>query len=331
MKTIKKYGIILLSTVVLCLQSCLKVDEEKFFSVYTGEALVSEKGVTLTARINKEVLEQHGECGFSISIYDPNDCYYHYHSFGYHYAEKINGDYITISLPLFWEYEDGHIVDLRGKTLRFSPFLNNWEEEGRIKEIEIPNYKTPDYADLGLSVKWATYDIGAEKIEEDGLLFRWGETTGVETDYSDYYDWDWSNYKWCYGGQWSLAKYCTDESYGYYYDFIDNITTLEAEDDAASVLWGDEWRMPTKEEFQELIDKCSWTYVDILTPARDYVLLSAYKVESDNGNFIFLGCNDYWSSSLYEEIPYQAYCFYSTNGRKRDRCERCLIRAVRED
>ena len=154
-----------------------------------------------------------------------------------------------------------------------------------------------EYVDLGLSVKWATCNVGANKPEEYGDYFAWGETAPKEV-------YDWSTYKWCNGSETTLTKYCTDDSLG----IVDNKTQLELSDDAAHVNWGGDWRMPTDAEMTELIEQCIWTWT-----TQNGV--NGYKVTSKrNGNSIFLpaascrydtslgraGSNgSYWSSSLY--------------------------------
>lgn len=166
-----------------------------------------------------------------------------------------------------------------------------------------------EYVDLGLSVKWATCNVGASKPEESGGYYAWGET-----EEKDDYGW-WDTYKWCEGDECSMTKYCIDS----YYGKIDNKMVLAPEDDVAHVKWGGTWRMPTKAEMQELLDKCEWQW----TNRRG---VYGYRVFGPNGNSIFLPaagfryCTDlydtgyngyYWSSSLYEGYSNGAYywCF----------------------
>ena len=168
------------------------------------------------------------------------------------------------------------------------------------------------YVDLGLSVKWATCNVGANSPEEYGDYFAWGETEPKST-------YDWSTYKWCNGSYDSLTKYCTNSNYGR----VDNKTTLELSDDAAYVNWGGSWRMPTDAELTELREQCTWTWT-----TQNGV--DGYKVTSkSNGNSIFLPAAGYrsarsltdagsrgyyWSSSLDTVDPYAAWCvgFYSS-------------------
>lgn len=174
-----------------------------------------------------------------------------------------------------------------------------------LEEEESDDYNGHEYVDLGLSVKWATMNIGASKPEDYGDYFAWGETT-TKTTY------DWSTYTWCNGSESTMTKYCTV-----------NNTTLELTDDAAHVNWGGSWRMPTKAEQDELRTKCTWTWT---TQGG----MNGYKVTSKtNGNFIFLPAAGYrydsslyyagsygyfWSSSLSTSYSGSAYYLYFYSG-----------------
>ena len=98
--------------------------------------------------------------------------------------------------------------------------------------------------DLGLSVKWASCNVGATAPEGYGDYYAWGETD-TKSDYS------WSTYIWCNGSGRTLTKYCTDSSYGN----VDNKITLDSDDDVAHVEWGGSWRMPTLDEIKEAAKK----------------------------------------------------------------------------
>lgn len=94
-----------------------------------------------------------------------------------------------------------------------------------------------EYIDLGLpsGTLWATMNIGASSPEDYGDYFAWGETAPKDV-------YDWSTYKWCNGSSNTLTKYCFNSSYGNN-GFVDNLTELDPEDDAATVNWGQDWRM----------------------------------------------------------------------------------------
>ena len=102
--------------------------------------------------------------------------------------------------------------------------------------------------DLGLSVKWASCNLGASKPEEYGKYYAWADTKGYTS--SESHDFSWANTPYCTNPSTpssSWSKYNTDDA------------KLESADDAASVNLGGAWRMPTHAEWQELSSKCTWT------------------------------------------------------------------------
>jgi hypothetical protein len=174
-----------------------------------------------------------------------------------------------------------------------------------------------EWVDLGLSVKWATCNVGATAPEDYGNYYAWGEIA-TKTTY------DWSTYKYSNGSNSTLTKYCDDASYGKD-GFTDELTTLTAADDAATQNWGRNWRMPTENEWQELIDNCTWTWTTLNG-------VNGYEVKASNGNSIFLPAAGYyngdelynagsdgyyWSSSLGAFYPGCASLMYFFSGRHR--------------
>ncbi|MBQ0096528.1 MAG: Ig-like domain-containing protein, partial [Bacteroidales bacterium] len=164
-----------------------------------------------------------------------------------------------------------------------------------------------EWVDLGLSVKWATCNVGASSPEGYGSYFAWGETS-PKSEYT------WANLKYRTEGEMlnaKFSKYVASSEYGP----VDNKTTLELSDDAARANWGGSWRMPTIAEFEELIDNCTWTWTKMNGK-------NGYKVVSkSNGNSIFLPAAGfrhfkvlldagsfglYWSSSLDESYSFNA-------------------------
>lgn len=183
--------------------------------------------------------------------------------------------------------------------------------------------------DLGLpsGLKWANCNIGASSPEEYGDYFAWGETGPY---YSSQNPLTWksgksagyvlASYRWCNGHFDGLTKYNTDGNYG---PVVDNKTVLELADDAARANCGGSWRMPTREEFQELLNNCTteWTTLN----GVDGRMITS----KNNGNSIFLpaagdwdgtslsnaGSNGrYWSSSLDTDGPYCALILYFDSG-----------------
>lgn len=175
------------------------------------------------------------------------------------------------------------------------------------------NYNGYEYVDLGLpsGIKWAACNVGATAPEEYGCYYSWGETE-EKTNY------DWSTYKHCGGSNSTMTKYCNKSNFG----TVDDKTVLDLDDDVAHVEWGGDWRMPTKEEQDELRDNCTWEW----TTLND---VAGYRVTGPNGNSIFLpaagyrvgkdigekGKNGYyWSSSLFPTLCYNAYALRFYNG-----------------
>ena len=136
-----------------------------------------------------------------------------------------------------------------------------------------------EYVDLGLSVKWATCNLGAEKPEDAGGYYAWGE-------------------------KFTKATYTSDN-----YSITSSPTTLPLRNDAANYIMKDNWRIPTKAEFKELIDNCTMT-----------TLSYGVKFTAKNGNYIilpFTGFKEeklkstqygyYWTSNLYPSTSSKAY------------------------
>lgn len=125
--------------------------------------------------------------------------------------------------------------------------------------------------DLGLSVKWATCNVGSDTPEGYGDYYAWAETSTKE-------NYTWRSYKHCDGSSTKLNKYCVGNSYGK----SDNLSEMEAADDVATQLWGVQWRTPTDAEMTELREKCNWNWTT-QNGVSGYVITSR-----KNGNSIFL-------------------------------------------
>ncbi len=131
------------------------------------------------------------------------------------------------------------------------------------------------YADLGLSVKWATCNVGANSPEEYGDYFAWGETT-TKAEYTS-------------GNSLTCGLYISElQSQG----IVDGNGNLTPSHDAATANWGGTWRLPTKAELLELLNNCTWEWTALNG-------INGYKVTGPNGNHIFLPAAGYrYGSSL---------------------------------
>ncbi len=151
-------------------------------------------------------------------------------------------------------------------------------------------YYYPENAiDLGLSVRWAKTNVGASISTNSGIFCAWGDPEGTYNLTSTNYNRD-------------VSEIAGNPEY-----------------DIATNLWNERWQIPTKEQWQELIDECTWEYQH----DSDHNL-HGYLVTGTNGNSIYLpmynyiiGTNEpgeseypgyYWSST--EQNDYHAYCMY---------------------
>lgn len=186
-----------------------------------------------------------------------------------------------------------------------------------------------EYVDLGLpsGTLWATCNIGATSPEKYGNYYAWGETE-PKKDYS------WNTYKYgTYNDDYDYSKLTK-------YNGIDGLTTLEADDDAATTNWGDAWRTPTSAEWEELCYECEWKWTDNYKATTG---VAGYFVIGNNGNSIFFPAASkrdnedlsdvgnwccYWSSSLntdyhsnacgtFLSIFWEPYSFECASGTRR--------------
>lgn len=172
-----------------------------------------------------------------------------------------------------------------------------------------------EYVDLGLSVKWATCNIGAERPEEYGDYYAWGEVYPKANSICDS-----TTYAWYDTITESLTKYVTKETYG----TVDNKIQLEKEDDIAHKLWGGKWRIPSTKEYNELRENCTWTWIEqngvygykITSKKPKYsqrsIFLPATGVRADSTLYNDGHIGYYWSRELspyYSDCAYYLYAF----------------------
>lgn len=161
-------------------------------------------------------------------------------------------------------------------------------DEGKVTNLDAQLKEEIKYVDLGLSVYWATCNIGADSPSDFGNFYAWGETA-PKSRYA------WENYK--FGDSRRQSKYNRN----------DDFDVLRDEDDVARVENGEGWHIPTIDEWVELRDKCAWEW-SIFNGVRGYMVIGP------NGNSIFLPAagyyygnqgyknkgvvGEYWTSSL---------------------------------
>lgn len=162
------------------------------------------------------------------------------------------------------------------------------------KESDSYRVAIPEAVDLGLSVKWASFNLGANSPEETGDYFAWGETRPKE-------DYSWATYKWCNGSETALTKYNTKHEFGP----VDNKTILDPEDDAAHVLLGGKWRMPTNPELKELMDHENCSFTTYTKEDGVVILKITSKKEGFTDKYILIPFAGYRSDKayFYNKIP----------------------------
>ena len=197
--------------------------------------------------------------------------------------------------------------------------------------------------DMGLpsGTKWASMSIGSSAPHQIGLYFAWGETVGYTGDPNDGRNFWYDDYKWnteegyyawfgttkyqipdTIDGQGGHPKSCWYDENGVFIG--DNKTELDPEDDAARVLWGNGWRMPTRDEVAELCNNCTseWETIEGVIGIR--------MTSKINGNSLFFpACGDrgngeihwvgeqgyYWSSTIdVTNTGYGCYLVFSKLG-----------------
>ncbi len=207
-------------------------------------------------------------------------------------------------------------------------------------ELESSSDVIREFVDLGLTsgTLWATTNVGADNPQDIGLFFAWGDTEGHGSDPADDYMFSWENYKWgeVSGYDTFFTKYCSDSSRGKD-GFTDGKFELDPEDDAAYVNWGNEWRMPSKQQLDELLNECTWTLATIGD-------MTGYEVKGPNGNSIFLPTTGwriddmlleggaYWSRSGTPDdvggafyLGWDEWGFYEFGGRCDGQCVRPVV------
>ena len=174
--------------------------------------------------------------------------------------------------------------------------VNGGESKSSISKS---NNAQKERVDLGLSsgILWATCNIGASSPSEIGDYFAWGEK-----EPKDAYGWD--TYKLCRGSYNSIFKYTE----------TDRKKVLDSQDDVAKSVLGGEWRIPTKEDMEELVEECEWKWTSLNGQL-------GWKVIGSNNNYIFLpasgaassyriaGVNElgrYWTATR-DDSNYSAY------------------------
>lgn len=239
---------------------------------------------------------------------------------------------VPVTLLSGKQYTVNVLVHDSGIQVTISAEIYNWDDGGEIPEASMG---APEAVDMGVSVKWASFNLGATLPEEFGDYYAWGETQTKE-------DYSWSTYAWSANGTSnSMTKYCLSSTYG----TVDGKDVLDPQDDAAHVLLGNGWRMPTRAEWAELYEHSTWTWTTyhgvwggIITSTVDgyqdkFIFLpAAGRMDGTQHTTQDAGC--YWTSNLStNNNPYNVdfdYNRFLDDWNPGYRCRGHNIRAVKE-
>ena len=167
--------------------------------------------------------------------------------------------------------------------------------------------------DIGLSVKWANSNLGATAPEGYGDYYAWGETRSKKT-------YSWKNYKWCNGTHDSLTKYNTSTDFGK----IADRSPFSDSDDAAHVILGGKWRLPSISEIDELLatrenadykwewktinGQRGWTITYLGNGNSIFIPAAGYRQDDNYVSFGEAGL--FWCKSINSESPDKVICFH---------------------
>lgn len=302
MRILNVYGAILIALFMsFCLTACGGDDD----SVNNGEYISGSDGVvttgvasevesfsaTITGTVDASLLTNSSVKTFGVSYGKGVDA-----DESYRTTSTITGTTFTITLTNLTEgtdyYYKAYIVDNNGNYVY-----------GSIRKFTTTKLTVTsgDAIDLGLpsGTKWASRNVGADKPEDHGDYFAWGDTSPKSTYTSD-----------------NSATHLLSISELLGRGFIDDYGNLTAAHDAATANWGGKWHMPSLEDFEELINNCTW----IKTKQNDVV---GYLITGTNGNSIFFpgagmyashfvgdGNGRYWSASVKDRSEGGAYAFF---------------------
>ena len=275
---------------------------------------------------------------------------------GIRYSRKADmTDYFEVDggILLFGPKFTVTIEGLRDNTTYYyCPYIIDSENEtvilGKVKSFKtLPDVH--EIIDLGLSVRWRNRNVGAERPEDYGDYFAWAvprpyyrngesQSQSPNWEYKKNTGYDLVSYPFSNIAEQKVTKYCTGADYGP----LDGLDTIELPDDPAFFELGQDWRVPTKEEWEELISECDWKWD---RARKGYVIKSrrdGYKEDElflptaggrEGTTLVEVGtCAFYWTATLNSDFPFNAWHLYFDSDGKEihnfDRCYGCTVRPV---
>lgn len=218
-------------------------------------------------------------------------------------------------------------VNQSGKVLAITPgsaIITAETEDGghmascTVRVIEASSLPEPEPIDLGLSVRWASCNLGATEPVEFGNYYQWGgikNVTSLKISLKD------NNTPHCI--ETGYTKYVNSNEEGWWAGpgKPDNKTNLEPDDDAAFAVLGGKWHIPTLGEWNELIENCTWRWIEkegifgyeVSSNISGYenksIFLPAVGYRNER-ELVYFGFGRYWTASLDESYSVRASCIY---------------------
>ena len=212
-------------------------------------------------------------------------------------ADEAGNIYIDKNIGAMVTSGTFKIKDTDALMLTYSPMELPEPIEIENKVILLDDHEA---VDLGLSVKWATVNLGASTYEKQGYTYAWGETSSRRSNFNFW------NY-----------KYYSNPSDNYYNSsHVKRLGNIEGSQyDAATKLWGGGWKMPTRAQMRELVQFCTWVRIN----TSDF---NGYKIIGPNGSYIYLPYTErirkdstydgpfYWSATESSDYAYYLSGYY---------------------
>lgn len=252
-------------------------------------------------------------------------------------TQRISPDYYTTNDEGEWIVGEKFVVKNRSFVFYEYNVQNTMETEYALNYVGIPvravyssntvqsiqeegNSFSMKAIDLGLSVKWAECNLGAVNPEDEGELYAWGETKSKQSfTFTNYFDFKEKKSEFEFM-KYNKKKYTYEGKNGYYSSTIP-YTLLDPQDDAAHVNLGGNWQMPTKKDFEELLEECTWKQEHrngiqgylVTGPNGNSIFLPKYKREIDIGTDEIFYSGDYWTRSVKGDFSEVYYYFLKSD------------------
>lgn len=287
--------------------------------------IVPEKSFELTSSANTLEVEVLANVQYSLTLSDS-------------WIKQIGTKGLATN-KLIFSIEENRSFENRNATIRITPTAPAIGVQELVISVNQAGREDMIAVDLGLSVKWANMNLDALTPEGSGDYYAWGE---VDTKSS----FTWGSYKWSNDTQTYFEAYITKYNSSPDGGIVDNKVFLDPTDDVVATRYGNGWRLPTKDEMLELIDRnnseISWSELNgkhglkIVSKINgNKIFIPALGYKQEDKSILVEECGAYWTSTRAEGSSLSAYnLHFSWDGSfmvaMTARCEGLQIRPVKE-